>query len=94
LLTGHSAEEARARGWEQLSNGELIDAAERAGFELILTTDKNILYQQNLKARKIAIVVLEHSQWPMVKLVAENIAAAVNVAAPGSYVEVDVPFKE
>jgi hypothetical protein len=94
LLTGHSVEEARARGWEQLSNGELIDAAERAGFELILTTDKNIRYQQNLKARKIAIVVLEHSQWPMVKLVAENIAAAVNVAAPGSYVEVDVPFKE
>jgi hypothetical protein len=87
-------EEARARGWEELSNGELIDDAEQAGFELMVTTDKNIRHRQNLKARKIALVVLEHSQWPMVKLVAENIVAAVNAAEPGSYVEVDVPFKE
>src|ERR1700682_1542556 len=89
--TGHSVEEARARGWEELSNGELIDVAERAGFEVMVTTDKNIRYQQNPKVRRIALVVLEHSQWPMVKLVAENIAAAVNGAEPGSYVEVDVP---
>ena len=87
-------EEARARGWEELANGELIDAAEQAGFELIVTTDKNIRYQQNLKARKIALVVLEHSQWPMVRLVAQNIVEAVSVAAAGSYMEVDVPFKE
>ena len=68
FLTGHSVEEARARGWEELSNGELIDDAEQAGFELMVTTDKNIRHRQNLKARKIALVVLEHSQWPMVKL--------------------------
>ena len=94
FLTGHAVEEARARGWEELANGELIEAAERAGFEVMVTTDKNIRYQQNLEARKIALVVLEHSQWPMVKLVAENIAAVVNAALPGSYAEVDVPFKE
>jgi len=94
FLTGHPVEEARTRGWEELSNGELIDFAEQAGFEVMVTTDKNIRYQQNLKARKIALVVLEHSQWPMVKLVAENIVAAVNAAEAGSYVEVDVPFKE
>src|ERR1039457_5151143 len=94
FLTGHSVEEARTRGWEELSTGELIDVAELAGFEVMVTTDKNIRYQQNLEARKIALVVLEHSQWPMVKLVAENIVAAVNAAEPGSFVEVDVPFKE
>jgi hypothetical protein len=94
FLSGHSVEEARARGWEELANGELIDAEEGAGFELIVTTDKNIRYQQNLKARKIALVVLGHSQWPMVKLVVEHIFAAANAAEPGSYVEVDVPFKE
>jgi hypothetical protein len=94
FLTGHSVEEARARGWEELSNGELIGAAEHAGFDVMVTTDKNIQYQQNLKTRRIAIVVLEHSQWPMVKLVADSIAAAVDAASPGSYVEVDVPFKE
>jgi len=94
FLTGHSVEEARVRGWEELANGELIDAAEQAGFEVMVTTDKNIRYQQNLRARRIALVVLEHSQWPMVKLVSGDIVAAVNTAQPGSYVEVDVPFKE
>jgi hypothetical protein len=94
FLTGHSVEEARARGWEELSNGELIEIAEQAGFDVLVTTDKNIRYQQNLKTRKIALVVLEHSQWPMVRLVAENIIAAVNAAEPGSYVQVDVPFRE
>ena len=94
FLVGHTVEEARARGWEELVNGALIDVAEQAGFEVMVTTDKNIRYQQNLKARKIALVVLAHSQWPMVKLVAVNIVAAVNAAEPGSYVEVDVPFKE
>src|ERR1700733_13016802 len=94
FLAGHTVEEARARGWEELANGELIDVAEQAGFEVMVTTDKNIRYQQNLKARNIALVVLEHSQWPMVKLVAENIAAVINATEPGGYVEVDVPFKE
>ena len=94
FLTGHSVDEARARGWEALSNGELIDAAEQAGFQVMVTTDKNIRYQQNLTARRIALVVLEHSQWPMVKLAAGRIVATINAAAPGSYEEVDVPFKE
>ncbi len=94
FLIGHKVEEARMRGWEELANGELIDKAEQAGFEVMVTTDKNIRYQQNLKDRKIALVVLQHSQWPMVKLVAGTIVAAVGVAEPGSYVEVDVPFKE
>ena len=94
FLTGHSVEEARGRGWEELANGELIDAAEQAGFEVMVTTDKNIRYQQNLRARRIALVVLEHSQWPMVKLAVENIVATVNAAKPGSYVVVEVPFKE
>jgi signal recognition particle subunit SEC65 len=69
---------------DELSNGELIDAAERAGFEVIVTSDKNIPHQQNLTGRRIALVILEHSQWPMVKLVGEKIAAAVNLATPGS----------
>ena len=94
FLTGHSVEEARTRGWEELANGDLIDAAEQAGFQIMVTTDKNIRYQQNLEACRIALIVLEHSQWPMVKLVAEEIVVAVNAAQPGSYVEVAVPFKE
>jgi predicted nuclease of predicted toxin-antitoxin system len=94
FLTGHGVEEARGRGWEEFANGELIDVAERAGFEVLVTTDTNIKHQQNLAAHKIALVVLEHSQWPMVKLVVKSVVAAVNAAQPGSYVEVAVPFKE
>ena len=63
FLTNHQVEEARSRGWEELSNGELIEEAENAGFDVLLTADKNIRHQQNLKARKIALVVLGHSQW-------------------------------
>ena len=94
FLAGHSVVEARERGWDKLANGDLIYAAEQAGFDVIVTADKNIRYQQNLEARRIALVVIGNSQWPMVKLVAEKIAAAVNAAQPGSYAEVDVPFKE
>jgi len=78
-------------GWEELSNDELIEAA---GFDVLVTTDKNIRYQQNLTDRKIALVVLGHSQWPMVKRVASSIASAVDAAKPGSFIEVEVPFKE
>jgi hypothetical protein len=50
-----------------LSNGELLDVAEAAGFELLLTTDKNMRYQQNMAGRKIAFVVLGNQQWPVLK---------------------------
>jgi len=92
-LVGHIVEEARLRGWEELVNGELIDAAELVGFEVLVTTDKNIRYQQNLTGRKISLVVLGNSQWPMVKLVVASIVAAVSSATPGSYIEIAVPFK-
>ncbi len=57
-LTGHSVTEARDRGWDTLSNGELLAEAERAGFDVLLTADRNMRYQQNLSGRKIALVVL------------------------------------
>jgi hypothetical protein len=55
-LRAHTVDEARSQGWDRLRNGELLDAAEAAGFEVLLTTDHNIRYQQNLSGRKIAIV--------------------------------------
>jgi len=74
------------------ANGELIAAAEAAGFELLLTTDKNIRYQQHLTGRTIAFVVLGNQQWPTLRRYIERVVAAVNAATPGSYTEVDVPF--
>ena len=91
-LAGHTVEEARSRGWDTLRNGELLDAAEAAGFELFLTTDRNIRYQQNLTGRRIAIVVLGKGRWRLIRASLAEIAAAVNAAAPGSFTEVAIPL--
>jgi hypothetical protein len=91
-LKGHVVVEAIERGWDRLLNGELIAAAESAGFDLLLTTDKNMRFQQNLKGRKIAFVVLGNQQWPTLRRHVERVVAAVNAATPGSYAEVDIPF--
>jgi hypothetical protein len=88
-LTGHSVTKARDEGWNELSNGDLLEAAEVAGFEVLVTTDKNIRYQQNLSRHKIAIVVLSNPQWPVARQYAARIVAAVDTAIPGSYSEVD-----
>jgi hypothetical protein len=71
----------------------LIQKAEGAGFDVTLSTDKNIRYQQNLVARKIAIVVLGNQQWPIVQQYLDRIAAAVDGCVPGSYTEVEIPFR-
>jgi len=92
-LADHKVTEAIERGWDRISNGELLTKAEAEGFELMLTTDKKIRYQQNLKGRKIAIVVLGNSAWRMVCKHLDRVATAVNEATPGSYVEVEIPFK-
>lgn len=92
-LEGHVVVEAIERGWDRLVNGELIAAAEAAGFDLLITTDKNIRYQQNLTGRKLAFVVLGNQQWPVLRHYVERVLVAVNAATPGSYVEVDVPFE-
>ena len=79
-------------GWDRLRNGELLTAAEQAGYELLLTTDKNLRYQQNLKDRIISIVVIAHAQWPTLQQHVQRVVEAVNAATPGSYAEVDIPL--
>jgi hypothetical protein len=93
VLAEHDITYARKIGWHELENGELILRAEEAGYEVLLSTDKNIRYQQNLSGRKIALVVLGNSQWPLVRKHLDKIAAAVNACTPGSYVEVGIPFE-
>ena len=92
-LKGHVVTEAVERGWERLVNGALLDAAEAAGFELFVTADKNIRYQQNLTGREISIVVLGNAQWPVLRRYVERVVAAVEAATPGSFTEVEIPFE-
>ena len=92
-LSGHTIHTAQAKGWDTLSNGALLNAAEEAGFELLLTTDRRIKYQQNLQVRRIALVVLTGTtRWSSVRQHSDRIAAAVASATPGSYSEVEIPF--
>ena len=92
-LPGHTVVTAQSRGWDRLNNGALLNAAEEAAVELLLTTDRRIRYQQNLAGRRIALVVLTGStKWSRVRLHVERIAAAVNTATPASYTEIDIPF--
>jgi hypothetical protein len=91
FLTGHTVKKTKDLGWDTLSNGELLTAAEKAAFEIFLTTDKNIRYQQNLADRNIAIVVLGNSRWPLVRLYVDRVVAAVAAAKPGTYTEVEIP---
>ena len=90
VLEGHTVEEARDRGWDRLKNGDLLDAAEAEGFDVFVTTDRNIRYQQNLSKRTIAIVGLSKGSWPLIKLQLSDIASAVDAAAPGSVTEVGI----
>jgi hypothetical protein len=75
-----------------VENGDLIAAAEKAGFDVFLTADRNIRYQQNLKGRTIAIVVVMNAQWPVLRKYVDRVVAAVDAAQQGSYIEVEIPY--
>ena len=78
-------------GWNNLKNGELLQKSEESGFSVLVTTDQNLQYQQNLTDRKIAIVVLSTTSWPRIERAVERIAKAVDSAVLSSYVEVLIP---
>ena len=88
-LQGHQVQRAAQLDWEELKNGDLLHAAEANGFDLFLTCDRNLEYQQNLRARHIAIVALSTNNWPLIESQIEHVKTAVNAALPGSYVVVE-----
>jgi hypothetical protein len=91
FLTGHTVVDAKGQGWDTFENGDLLTAAEAAGFDVLITTDKNMRYQQSLTSRTIAIVVLGNAQWPVLRLHVAHVVAAVNAATPGAFTDVDIP---
>ncbi len=93
-LKGHTVRTAAQQGWDRLGNGDLLTVAEQAGFDILLTADKNILYQQNLAGRKIAIIVRGRQQWPRLSPHIQRIIEAVGAATRGSYIEVALPHQE
>jgi hypothetical protein len=90
-LHPHTVKEAKAQGWDTLSHGDLLRAAEEASFDILLTTDTSLPYQQNLKGRKIAVVILSKNRWSLVRTVIPQIVRAVNAATPGTCTVVEIP---
>jgi len=96
LLPGHEVRTFAEMNWPpQLENGELLSAAEATAFDVPVTSDQNIRYQQNLRDRKLGLVVLGSNIWPIVRGYATEIAAAVLAARPGSceFIEMPLPPK-
>lgn len=89
-LTEFDPATAQLMGFAGLRNGELLDAAEAAGFTVLLTGDKSMEYEQRIPGRKIAVVALSAPHWPIIKHHLEKIRAAVARAEPGKVTRVDV----
>jgi len=91
-LADHTVSTAYEQGWATLRNGDLLAAAELADFEVFVTTDKNLRYQQNITGRRLAIVVLGTTSWPRIERHAERIVTAIVQSASGAFAEIDVPW--
>jgi len=86
-LAGHVVVTAFELGWHNLANGELLQAAEADGFEILVTTDQRLKHQQNLSGRKVAILVLTTTSWPRIRPNVTIVAAAIDSLKTGDYRE-------
>jgi predicted nuclease of predicted toxin-antitoxin system len=90
VLGNHEVLTVRFLGWSGLKNGELLRTAERDGFQVFLTGDQTVSYEQNLSAREISVVVLSAIEWEIVSNGLPAIHAALEAAVGGSVQFVDV----
>jgi hypothetical protein len=89
-LAGHTITTIYEQGWATLTNGVLLETVERAGFDLLITTDQNLRYQQNLSGRRLAVVVLLSTSWPRIRLRVAAIQSLLDTVTPGAYYEVPI----
>jgi predicted nuclease of predicted toxin-antitoxin system len=91
-LTGHQVETAYERGWAELTSGDLLVSAEKAGFDVLITTDKGIRHQQNLAGRRLALVLISTNDWTQIRHWKSIVVGAISDNPPGSFVEVEIPL--
>ena len=89
-MSGHRIDTAAERGWEALSNGFLLNEAERNDYEVFITADQSIRHQQNLTRRRIAVLALMDNLWPNVRQRVADIREAVDELQPGEYRELEI----
>jgi predicted nuclease of predicted toxin-antitoxin system len=87
-LTGHEVKTALQMGWDAIANGELIDAAEKAGFKVFITADQNLQCQQRLTGRRMALIVLTTNHWDVIRPDVGRLLAAVESIQPGGYLTI------
>ncbi|MFH1024445.1 MAG: hypothetical protein V1809_13780 [Planctomycetota bacterium] len=85
-LSDFSRQTVQEAGWSSVKNGPLLNLAE-AAFDVFLTADQNLQYQQNLKCRKIAIIVLPSSRLPVVKKYESELKQIISKIKPGDFIE-------
>lgn len=90
-LDTHSVATAYELSWQELDNGALIAKAEADGFDVLITTDQNLRYQQNLENRRIAILVLKSTSWPRIKAHLAVVVPIIDQSSPGTYQEIQIP---
>jgi predicted nuclease of predicted toxin-antitoxin system len=84
-LEPHPVTRSAERDWQELKNGDLIETAESASFDLLVTCDQNLEHQQTVAGRRVAILALSTNNWPLLRVHAAEIAEAVSLAMPGTY---------
>lgn len=89
-MSGHLIDTAAEIGWEALSNGFLLNEAERNDYEVFITADQSIRHQQNLTRRRIAVLALMDNLWPNVRQRVADIREAVDGLQPGEYRELEI----
>ena len=89
-LSNHSVDTALERGWSHLQNSELLQAGEQDDYQLLISTDQNLRYQQDLSGRQLAIIILRSTSWPRIQLRIDDIQTAVDEIAPGDYIEISI----
>ncbi len=90
LLVGHACTTAQKKGWDAIKNGDLIRLAE-AEFDLFITCDQSIRYQQNLSGRRIAILELSLNDLRRILAAGTAIVVAVTAIQPSEYVRLEIP---
>ncbi|NQU40316.1 MAG: hypothetical protein HQ523_10225 [Lentisphaerae bacterium] len=86
-LHPHDVDTAAERNWSTLQNGDLLNAADDDGYHVLVTTDQNLRYQQNLADRQIGILVLCTTSWPRIRENIEQVVAALDALPEGGYHE-------
>ena len=90
FLPAHTVHTAEQLGWDRLPDGEVMTLAEEAGYELLITCDQGIRYQQNLVGRNLSVLVLMYNNWRLIRARVDAITASINEMGPGELREVTI----